>query len=150
MKPFPAFSLSILSIGLVLSASTGRSDDTPAAPPPPDAPANPQTTPGDGAQPAPPHRKHMGRGYVLADLTEKLGLTADQQKSIGAVIDNGRTQGKALREDDSLSKDDKRSKMMEIAKSTHDQIRAALTPDQQKLFDAMPGPGNKAKSTENN
>jgi hypothetical protein len=30
--------------------------------------------------------------------------------------------------------------MMEIMKSTHDQVRAVLTPDQQKTFDAMPPP----------
>ena len=31
--------------------------------------------------------------------------------------------------------------MQAIRKSTHDQIRALLTPDQQKTFDAMPKPG---------
>jgi hypothetical protein len=35
-------------------------------------------------------------------------------------------------------------------KATHDQIRADLTPDQQKIFDTMPAGGGKPKNTENN
>jgi hypothetical protein len=34
-----------------------------------------------------------------------------------------------------------RAKMQEIQKTAHDQIRALLTDDQQKKFDAMPAPG---------
>lgn len=151
MKRFPAVSLSLLSIGLALSAASLLADDTPSTPPP-TPPANPPASPGDGSQPTPPpepHHRRM-RGYVLADLTAKLGLTADQQKAIGAIIENTRSQGKAVRDDDTLSKDDRRAKMMEIMKAAHDQIRAALTPDQQATFDAMPGPGGRPKNTENN
>jgi hypothetical protein len=39
-----------------------------------------------------------------------------------------------------------RAKMQEIQKAAHDQIRALLTADQQKKFDAMPpppGPGGR-------
>jgi hypothetical protein len=82
----------------------------------------------------------MGPGYSLEELTGKLGLSADQQKRIGAIIDAGRGQARALRNDDSLSWDDKRGKMKEIARSTREQIRAALNPDQQKAFDALPPP----------
>ena len=35
--------------------------------------------------------------------------------------------------------------MREILASTRGQVRAALTPDQQKLFDAMPQPGGQAE-----
>jgi hypothetical protein len=87
---------------------------------------------------------------VLADLTEKLGLTADQQKTIGAFIKSNQSQMKEVRGDDSLSKEDRRAKMREITASTHDQIRAALTPDQQKLFDAMPAGGGRPKNPDNN
>jgi hypothetical protein len=154
MKPFPVVPLSLFSIGLALFASSGRADDQANPPAPtPAVPASPQVTPGEGAQPTPtpmPRHKRMRPGYALEELTEKLGLTAEQQKTVGAAIDSGRSQAKALRGDDSLSKDDKHEKMMEIMKATHDQIRADLTPDQQKIFDTMPAGGGKPKNTENN
>ncbi len=89
-------------------------------------------------------------GYSLDDLTQKLTLTADQQKTIGPIIDDANAQTKAVRADDSLAQDDKREKMKGIMKSEHDSIRAALTADQQKLFDAMPGPGGRHKKSEGN
>jgi len=58
-----------------------------------------------------------------------------------AIWAKNEEQGKALRNDDTLSKEDRRSKMgRESMKSGHDQIRALLTPDQQKDFDSMPPP----------
>jgi periplasmic protein CpxP/Spy len=43
----------------------------------------------------------------------------------------------SLHNDASASQDDKRSKMTEIHKSSNDQIRALLDPDQQKKFNEM-------------
>jgi Spy/CpxP family protein refolding chaperone len=80
----------------------------------------------------------MRPGFVLAELTTKLSLTPEQQKTVAKVIADGRAQLKDLRGDDSIPQADKRAKMREIMVSTRGQIRAALTPDQQKLFDAMP------------
>ena len=142
MKPSLAVSLSVLSIGLAFSASA-RADD-PSSPPTPPPPA--PTGPADGTA---PQRHHRG-GYVLADLTDKLGLTADQQKTVGAIIDDGRSQAKSVRSDETLSRDDKRAKMGAIMKATHDQIRAALTLDQQKQFDALPQPGDRPKAPPSN
>jgi len=149
MKKFPAVSLSLISIGLALSASALADD--PATPPAP--PANAPTSPGDGEQPAPPppqRRGHMRQGYVLEDLTAKLNLTADQQKSVGAIIANSHSQAKAVQGDDSLSKEDRHAKMHDIMTAAHDQIRAALTPDQQKIFDTLRAGGGKPKSPDNN
>jgi hypothetical protein len=92
----------------------------------------------------------MRQGYELAELTEKLNLTADQQKTIGGIIRDGRSQMRGVHGDDSLSKDDRRAKMQEINASTRGQIRAALTPDQQKLFDAMPPGGARPKQPDSN
>ncbi|HMD59779.1 MAG TPA: hypothetical protein VKG78_00015 [Opitutaceae bacterium] len=156
MKPLPAVSLTLLSVGLALSAATGRADDPGGQPAPPAAPVNPPASPGDGGASAPtptpagPRHMRMRPGYVLAELTEKLSLTAEQQKTIGAIIRDGHGQARALRGDDSLSQDDRRAKMRKISASTRDQVRAALTPDQQKLFDAMPPPGPRPKSPDNN
>jgi len=153
MKPLPVASLSLLSVGFALSVPSGRADE-PANPPAPAAtPASPPTSPADGAQPTPPpgpRHQRMRGGYVLAELTEKLGLSADQQKTIGAIIKNNQGQIRELRGDDSLSREDRRAKIREIATSTHDQIRAALSPDQQKLFDAMPAGGARPRNPDNN
>jgi len=83
----------------------------------------------------------MRPGFILEDLTAKLGLTADQQKTVGAIIANSRSQAKALRGDDSISREDRRQKMQEILGTARTQIRAALTPAQQALFDALPANG---------
>jgi hypothetical protein len=92
----------------------------------------------------------MGPGYSLEELTSKLALTPAQQKTVGAAIESGRGQMKALRGDDSLSRDDRRERMREVAKSTHDQIRAALNPDQQKQFDALPPPRGRPRGPDSN
>jgi hypothetical protein len=139
MKP-SLVSIGVLSVGLAFAASPARADDPSQPPVPPAAPPAGQTSPADGTQA--PRRHHM-RGYDLADLTQKLGLSADQQKTVGGFIADGRSQAKALRDDDTLAPDDKRAKMREIMKATKDQIRGVLTPDQQKIFDAIPERGDR-------
>jgi hypothetical protein len=140
MKLSSVYPLSLLSAGLVLCVASARADD-PANPPVPPAPA---TTPADGQAPAPPaHRRHMRPAFVLGELTAKLGLTADEQKSVGSIIANCDSQLKALRQDDSVSKEDKRAQMKTILDTTRGQIRAALTPAQQAIFDTLPTHGEK-------
>jgi hypothetical protein len=80
---------------------------------------------------------------VLGELTAKLNLTAEQQKAIGAILANSDSQLKDLRGDDSLSMEDKRAKMKQINESTRSQIRAGLTPSQQKIFDTLPANGGR-------
>ena len=77
MNPKLILSLSILSAGLVLSRASLRADDV--QPPPPQAPGA-DAGPSD-AQTPPAHRR-MHRPLSLAELTAKLGLTADEQKTI--------------------------------------------------------------------
>ncbi|MEO6873712.1 MAG: Spy/CpxP family protein refolding chaperone [Opitutaceae bacterium] len=116
-------SLALLGLGAVAFAPFARAaDETPSTPP---------------AAPAADHPR-PARGERLKMLAEKLQLTDAQKAQVKTIMQKGEEQAKALRSDDSLDKDDRRSKMMEIRKSTHDQIRALLTPDQQKNFDAMP------------
>ena len=79
------------------------------------------------------------------ELTQKLSLTDAQQQQMKAIYAAAEQQGKALRDDDSLSRDDRRAKMQAIMKSAHDQVRAMLTPDQQKTFDAMPKPEHRGR-----
>jgi protein CpxP len=129
MSPKSLFALSVASLGLVLSQVSLRADDT-VQPPPPGVDTPPPPPPGGHG--------HGREGFRLAELTAKLGLTPDEVKVIEPIIESGRSQGKAIHEDDSLSPQDKRAKMKAVMESTRSQIRAALTADQQKIFDTLP------------
>lgn len=78
------------------------------------------------------------REHRMQMLDEKLQLTADQKQKITAIWDKAEEQGKALRADESLSRDDRRAKGAELMKATHADVRAVLTADQQKIFDTLP------------
>jgi hypothetical protein len=85
----------------------------------------------------------MHPAFVLGELTEKLSLTPDQQKAVGAIIADTDGQLKAVRSDDSIAREDKRAKMKAIVDTARGQIRAALTPAQQQIFDTMPTHGER-------
>lgn len=95
--------------------------------------------PDDAPPPPPPDLKDM-RAERLARLDETLKLTDAQKAQINAIWDQSEAAGKALREDQSLSRGARHEKMRELMKTTQEQVRAVLTPEQQKLFDAMRPP----------
>lgn len=70
-------------------------------------------------------------------LTKQLSLTSDQQPKVLDIFKSEQSQMDKLRSDTSLSQEDRRGKMMDIHKSTNDQVRALLNPDQQKKWDEM-------------
>jgi periplasmic protein CpxP/Spy len=76
-------------------------------------------------------------GRQLEMLTQKLNLTADQQTKVKAIDEDTGKQMMAVRNDTSLSQDDKRAKMMDIRKSSQDKIRGVLTDEQKMKYDAM-------------
>ncbi len=71
------------------------------------------------------------------ELTKHLKLTADQQTKVQAALVSERSQMESLHQDSSLSQQDRRTKMMEIRKSTDEQIRGLLDTNQQKKWDEM-------------
>ncbi len=71
------------------------------------------------------------------ELTEQLKLTADQQTKVQDIFQSERSQMETLRQDSSLSQEDRRAKMMEIRKNTNSQVRALLDATQQKKWDDM-------------
>lgn len=73
----------------------------------------------------------------LQMLSEKLNLTDDQKAKLKPILQDQMQQMKAVREDSSLSEQQKRAKMKSIHDSLHDQINAVLTPDQQAKFRQM-------------
>lgn len=95
----------------------------------------------DSQQPGPPQHMH-GRGQFdpakrTEMLTKQLNLSSDQQAKVLDTLKSEQSQMEALRSDSSLSQDDRRSKMMDIHKSTNDQVRGILNSDQQKKWDEM-------------
>ena len=70
-------------------------------------------------------------------LTKKLNLTPDQVTQVKAIDDDTMQQAKAVRDDASIAKVDKRAKMMDLHKAAQDKIRAVLTDDQKTKYDAM-------------
>jgi len=56
---------------------------------------------------------------------------------VKAIDEDTGKQMMTLRNDTSLSQDDRRSKMMDIRKSSQDKIRAILTDDQKTKYDAL-------------
>jgi periplasmic protein CpxP/Spy len=94
------------------------------------APASPQGPPREGRGPG------GGRSQVEM-LTKRLNLTTDQQAQVRTIDEDTGKQMMALRNDTSLSQDDRRSKMMEIRKGSQDKIRAILSDEQKTKYDAM-------------
>jgi Spy/CpxP family protein refolding chaperone len=70
-----------------------------------------------------------------AELTRKLNLTPDQQTKVQDLFTAEHTQMEAVHQGSDQS--DRRSKMMDIRKSTDTQVRALLDSDQQKKWDEM-------------
>ena len=70
-------------------------------------------------------------------LTKQLKLTSEQQPKVLEILKSEQSQMENLRSDSSASQEDRRSKMMEIHKTSNDQIRALLDSNQQKKWDAM-------------
>jgi periplasmic protein CpxP/Spy len=71
------------------------------------------------------------------ELTKQLKLTSDQLTKVQDVFQSERSQMESLRQNDSLSQQDRRAKMMEIHKNSDAQIRAVLDSTQQKKWDEM-------------
>ncbi|HKS76921.1 MAG TPA: hypothetical protein VJQ82_27175 [Terriglobales bacterium] len=92
-------------------------------------------------QAAPQHEGRMHHGMDpakhTAELTKKLNLTSDQQTKVQSILESQKNQMESLHQDTSMSQQDRRTKMMDIHKTSTEQIRALLNADQQKKWDEM-------------
>lgn len=73
----------------------------------------------------------------LQRMTERLGLTASQQKQIRPILVDRQKQMQALFQDDSLSREDRRSQMMTLRQDSNSKIENLLTDEQKQNFEAM-------------
>ena len=123
----------LFSVGFAASNAFGQ--DSQEAPPPPPAQSD--------QQPGPEMGRHMGRRPMMSvddqlkHLTKKLKLSDEQQTKLKPILEDQHKQMDQLREDSSLSRQEKFSKMQEIRQNSDTQIKSVLTEDQQKNFDKM-------------
>src|SRR5271168_1837331 len=110
----------LLATGLTLcSAAAFAQQDTPA----PDASAQQ----GGHRQPPTPDEQ-------VARMTKRYNLSADQQAQIKPIIADQQQKMMALREDSSLSRDDKMAKMKSIHEDSSTKIQAVLNDTQKAQF----------------
>jgi Spy/CpxP family protein refolding chaperone len=70
-------------------------------------------------------------------LSEKVNLSEEQKAKLKAILQGQAQQLMALRDDPSLSPEQKSAKKQIIHELTHDQINNVLTPEQQDKFKQM-------------
>ena len=73
----------------------------------------------------------------LQRMTQQLNLSDAQQQQIKPILENESKQMQALREDSSLSQQDRMAKMMAIRQDSASQIKPILNADQQKQYEEM-------------
>ena len=71
------------------------------------------------------------------DFAKALDLTDEQKPKFDAIMKGSMEKRKALREDTSLSQDDKRAKGKSIMEDTNTQLKALLTADQFSKWEKM-------------
>jgi len=84
--------------------------------------------------------RHHGMPTVeerVQHLTKKLNLTDDQQTKVKSILENQQSEANSLRQDTSLSQQDRRAKFMQIHQTTQQSIRDVLTDEQKAKFDQM-------------
>jgi Spy/CpxP family protein refolding chaperone len=87
------------------------------------------------------------REQRLQQLDQTLHLTAEQKAKINAIWDQTAEDAKASLKNEKAGRRALRAERRErrqMLRQTHQQIREALTPEQQKLFDQMPRPARGA------
>jgi protein CpxP len=86
-------------------------------------------------------RDHSGKSHSpqarLDRMSQKLNLTADQKQGILPILQDESNKAQSLRDDTSLSQDDKRAKFHALRQETMSKIRPLLNQDQQQKLDAM-------------
>ena len=73
----------------------------------------------------------------LQQISGELNLSDDQKQQLKPILQNEFQQLKAVKDDTSLSDDQKRSKVGEIRGNAKSQMSTILTPDQQKKLETM-------------
>jgi periplasmic protein CpxP/Spy len=114
----------LYAVNPLVVAQDGGGNDAQSAP----AGAPPEHGPGHG---------HFDPAKRTEMLTKQLNLSSDQQAKVQDILKSEQSQMQKVHEDSSASQEDRRAKMMDLHKSSNEQIRTLLNADQQKKWDAM-------------
>ena len=101
----------------------------------------PPSTPPAGAPPAGQHAPGMRGGPNIDRLTQQLELTEAQKPKVLAILEAQREKMSALRQDNSLPVEDRRTKMKALRDDMATQMKAVLTPEQFEKWQKMPPVG---------
>ena len=82
-------------------------------------------------------RPRMDVGERVENLSKQLNLTDDQKPKVQAIFEDEMKQRQALRQDTSLSREDRMEKMRAINQSTRKQIEKVLTAGQKKKWNEI-------------
>lgn len=119
--------LASLALGLTLSVTVAAqvSPNSPASQTP-SATQSPQT----GAQ-------QNRSGGTAASIDDALQLTQAQKEKIASVVEDENSQIGTIRDDTTMSMEQKQQKAMQVRQAGSTKIRAILTPDQLQKLSAM-------------
>lgn len=81
------------------------------------------------------------RGNPADHLAQVLGLSDQQKAQVKAIFEASRPQMQAIHQDDSLSREEKMGKMMEVFAADKVKISAILTDEQKAKLATLKGPG---------
>ena len=81
----------------------------------------------------------MGRGKMGGGIgpMSRLNLTPDQKSKLDPIFQSSRQQVEAVRNDTSLTQEQKQAKIGEIRQGTKSQVNSILTPEQQQQWQQM-------------
>lgn len=113
----------LLATGLALGSAAACAQDSPA----PEVSAQ---QPGSGRM----GRQPMTPDEQLARMTKRYDLSADQQTQIKPILADSQQQMMTLRQDSSMSREDKMAKMKTIREGANTKIQALLNDTQKQKF----------------
>ncbi len=123
----PALRVTLLAVCTSACAVPVLAQDAPPSPP-----SQKQGDPGGHGRGGPEQQQRQ-----LDMMTKQLDLTPDQVIQVKTIQADGRTKMMAMREDTSMSQDDKRARMMAMHQEEQSKIRGILADDQKTKYDAM-------------
>ena len=85
----------------------------------------------------PNHQEMMTPEAMVEHLSTQLDLTEDQKAKIKPMAEDVYKQMNEVRQDSSLSEQERREKMREIHEKALSQVKPILSPDQQRKLDQM-------------
>ncbi len=134
MKSTVKILVSVLALSVMASSPALRAQDTSTPPPAGGQGGGQRGGRGGGRGGFTPEQQ-------IARLEEAVGkLTDDQKTKITAIYTDSQKEMQDARGSSGGDRAAMMEKMQEINKKAHDAVRALLTEDQQKKFDAMPPP----------